>query len=109
MEEVPGLVAAYGQFHEKGFEVLGVSLDEPNETEKVKSVMNEHKMTWPQIYDGGGVKSEVVQLYHVQAIPAPFLIDGDTGKVLATSDQLRGANLIPTIRDALAKKAPAAK
>jgi RNA polymerase sigma factor (sigma-70 family) len=109
MEEVPGLVAAYGQFHEKGFEVLGVSLDEPNETEKVKSVMNEHKMTWPQIYDGGGVKSEVVQLYHVQAIPAPFLIDGDTGKVLATSDQLRGANLIPTIRDALAKKAAAAK
>jgi peroxiredoxin len=104
MAEVPGLVDAYTQFHRQGFEVLGVSLDEANQTQKVKSALGEHKMTWPQVYDGRGWEADVAQRYHVQSIPAPYLVDGDTGQVLATGDDVRGAQLAPTIRAALAKK-----
>jgi RNA polymerase sigma factor (sigma-70 family) len=104
MAEVPGLVDAHTQLHAQGFEVLGVSLDEPDATEKVKTTLNEKKMTWPQVYDGGGWNSTVAKLYHVQSIPAPYLVDGDTGTILATGDDLRGAKLAQTIRAALAQK-----
>jgi len=104
MMEVPGLVNAYNDLHPKGFEVLGISLDQPNAADKVKSVTAEKGMTWPQVYDGKFWQAEVAQLYGIESIPAPFLVDGDTGKVLAVEASLRGESLAPTIRAALEAK-----
>src|SRR5579864_4150695 len=83
MGEVPGLVKAYNEFHPKGFEILGISLDQPNAAEKVKSVTAEKGMTWPQVYDGKFWQARVAQLYGIESIPHAFLIDGDTGKIVA--------------------------
>jgi peroxiredoxin len=107
MGEVPGLVTAYDQYHPKGVEVLGISLDQPDNTDKVKTVTVDHKMTWPQVYDGKYWSAAVAQLYGIDSIPHPFLIDGDTGKILAEGNSLRGDALAGTLQTALDEKAKA--
>ncbi|MDB5305184.1 MAG: thioredoxin family protein [Phycisphaerales bacterium] len=105
MGEVPGLVKAYNDAHPKGIEILGISLDQPNAADKVKTVTAEKGMTWPQVYDGKFWKAEVADLYGINSIPAAFLVDGDTGEILANGGSLRGENLAKTFEEALAKKA----
>src|SRR4029453_11070748 len=90
---VPGLVSAYNTYHPKGIEILGISLDQPNSAEKVKSVTSEQGMTWPQVYDGKFWKAAVAEMYGIQSIPSAFLVDGDTGEILAAGNSLRGDNL----------------
>ncbi|MBS0196027.1 MAG: TlpA family protein disulfide reductase [Planctomycetes bacterium] len=103
MREVPTVVAAYEKYHEKGLEILGVSLDQKNAEEKIKTVTGEKKMTWPQIYDGGYWKAEIAVKYNIESIPATFLVDGDSGNVLAVGP--RGEDLAKEIEKALASKA----
>ena len=105
MGEVPGLVKAYNDVHPKGIEILGISLDQPNAADKVKGVTADKGMTWPQVYDGKFWKAEVADLYGIQSIPAAFLVDGDTGEILANGQSLRGESLAKTFDEALAKKA----
>jgi thiol-disulfide isomerase/thioredoxin len=104
MMEVPGLVKGYNEFHPKGLEILGISLDQANAGEKVKSVTADKGMTWPQVYDGKYWKAEVADLYGINSIPAAFLVDGDTGEVLAAGNSLRGESLEATVKGALEKK-----
>jgi thiol-disulfide isomerase/thioredoxin len=109
MGEVPGLVKEYNEFHPKGFEILGISLDQPNAADKVKSVTVEKGMTWPQVYDGKFWKAEIADLYGINSIPSAFLVDGDTGEVLANGGSLRGDQLAATVKAALEKKGTAVK
>jgi peroxiredoxin len=102
--ELPHLTAAYNQYHAKGFEVLGVSLDQTNSAAKLAKFTADHQMPWPQIYDGKYWQAAVAQQYFIQSIPHAFLVDGDTGVIVAEGDSLRGAQLAPAIEKALAKK-----
>lgn len=102
--EIPGLVKAYEQFHPKGFEILGISLDQPNAEETIRSYAKESKMPWNHIYDGKFWNAEIAQMFVIQAIPAAFLVDGDTGEIVASGNDLRGASLVPTLEKAIAKK-----
>ena len=104
MGEVPGLVKAYDEYHPKGIDILGISLDQPDSAEKVKKVTGEKGMTWPQVYDGKFWEAEIAKLYGINSIPAAFLVDGDTGEILATGDTLRGESLEKTWKAALEKK-----
>ncbi len=102
--EIPGLVKAYEKYHPKGFEICGVTLDQENMADKVREFTKGAGMTWQQIYDGKFWNAEIAQKYVIQAIPAAFLVDGDTGEIVASGDQLRGESLVPTLEKALAKK-----
>jgi len=104
MEEVPGLAECYAKYKDKGFAILGVTLDSANQDKQIRAVMKDKKMLWPEIYDGKGWKAEIALLYFIQSIPSPFLVDGDTGEILATGGNLRGTYLIPTLEQALKKK-----
>lgn len=101
--ELPHLTAAYQKFHDKGFEVLGISLDRPGDDKKLAAFTKDKNMPWPQVYDGKYWQAEVAQLYGVRSIPTAYLVDGDTGLVIANSG-LRGSELEKTIEAALAKK-----
>jgi peroxiredoxin len=103
MAEVPNLVSVYDEFHGKGFEVLGISLDKEDSLDKVKTVTGEHKMTWPQVYDGKFWKARIAELYAIHSIPAAYLVDGDTGEILVDTG-LRGETLKDAIKKALEKK-----
>ena len=62
-------------------------------------------MPWPQIYEGKGWDTDLAKLIGVTGIPYSLLVAGDTGEILATSDELRGAFLANTVKEALKKKA----
>lgn len=106
--EIPGLVKAYEKYHPQGFDVLGISLDNEDTAKGLAQFTKDWNMPWPQICDAKFWNAEVAQLYVVQAIPAAFLVDGDTGEVIASGNDLRGDKLVPTLEKALAKKRGAA-
>ncbi|MBL9182022.1 MAG: redoxin domain-containing protein [Verrucomicrobiaceae bacterium] len=99
--ELPNLTKVYADLHPKGLEILGVSLDSDDRKASLGEFTKEKGMTWTQICDGKGWKADLAQLYGVRGIPACFLVDGSTGKLLAQSTELRGASLRPTIEKAL--------
>ncbi|MBP3829159.1 MAG: TlpA family protein disulfide reductase [Bacteroidaceae bacterium] len=83
--EMPNVLKAYERFHDKGFDILGLSFDS-NRDAWLKAVA-ELGMTWPQLSDLQGWKSLAAQKYGVHAIPFTMLFD-PSGKVVATN--LRG-------------------
>ena len=86
--ENPNVVKAYNQYKDKGFTILGVSLDEDGS--KWKEAIEHDKLAWTQISDLKGWKAEPAALYGVKAIPANYLIDKD-GKIIGHN--LRGEKL----------------
>lgn len=73
MQEVPHVVAAYKKYHEKGFEVVGISLDKKKDA--MLKVIQEKEMTWPEYFDGKGWQNEISSSFNVQAIPALWLVN----------------------------------
>ena len=102
--EIPNVVANYEKYHEKGFEILGISLDQAKAEEKLATFTKEKKMPWPQVYDGKWWQARVGQTYAIDSIPAMFLVDGDTGAILASGGECRGERLGPALEKALAGK-----
>ena len=86
--EMPNVVAAYNAFKGKGFGIVGVSLDE--KAENWTKAIKELNITWPQMSDLKGWKSEGAALYGVRAIPATVLVD-QQGVIIARD--LRGDEL----------------
>lgn len=101
--EMPNVVSAYEKFHSNGFEILGISLDQPKSEDKINSMLKDKNMSWPQVYDGGFWKARIAQLYAINSIPATYLVDGDTGKIIGSG--LRGDALSKAVEAALAEKA----
>lgn len=101
-EELPNLVKAYQKYHQKGFDILGISLDQKDQLAKVQLFLKDNHMPWPQVYDGKYWGAEIAQLYGVDSIPRAYLVDGTTGKIIATGETLRGETLDGVIAKALA-------
>lgn len=88
--ENPNVVKAYASYQQKGFEILGVSLDTEKDREKWLKAIQKDGLTWPQVSDLKGWGSEVAQLYVIRAIPQNVLLD-PSGKIIAKN--LRGEDL----------------
>ena len=69
----PRLAKLYLKYHEKGFEILGVSLD--NNPYSWKQAVQQDKLEWLQVNDNQGWDASVAKLYQVNAIPVSFLVD----------------------------------
>ena len=80
--EVPNVVAAYKKYHDKGFEIIGVSLDRDGDLDKMKSFTKDKEMPWPQYFDGGFWTNKLAVKYGINSIPATFLLDG-SGIIIA--------------------------
>jgi len=104
IDEIPHMKEAYGDWHDKGFEILGVTLDDEGMTEKVNEFLKEHEITWPQIYQGKSWEVDIAVQHDVSGIPFVLLIDGDSGKILANATQLRGEKLSEFIGEQLELK-----
>lgn len=94
--EMPTVVRTYTDFHPKGLEVVGVSLDN-NKDAWVKAV-SELNMSWPQMSDLRGWDCEGAQVYNVRSIPANVLVD-QHGRVIAKD--LRGDDLYNKVAELL--------
>jgi thiol-disulfide isomerase/thioredoxin len=106
--ELPNVKDAYAEWHDQGFEILGISFDQPGMKDKLVAFTKQHEMPWPQIYEGKGWSTDLGEQYDVSAIPFVLLVDGDTGEILALANQLRGPGLTDVIGKALEKKKNAA-
>ena len=71
--EMPNVVEAYKQFHNKGLEIVGVSLDESKED--WATAVKDMGMNWIQTSDLKGWECEAARLYGVRGIPACVLIN----------------------------------
>lgn len=78
--EIPRIKAVYERYHDKGFDVIGVSLDE--DAAVLREFIKEKEIPWRQIFDGQKGAGHLVQQYGIRGIPAPFLIDRE-GKVIS--------------------------
>jgi peroxiredoxin len=89
-QENPNVVAAYNQYKDKGFTVLGVSLDQPGKKASwLKAIADDH-LTWTHVSDLKFWDNAVAKEYGIRGIPANFLI-GPDGKIIAKG--LRGEAL----------------
>lgn len=86
--ENPNVVRMYNKYKDKGFEILGVSLD--NNKERWMNAIEADGLTWPHISDLKGWSNTAAQKYGVTSIPQTVLLDKD-GKIIARN--LRGSRL----------------
>lgn len=92
--ENPNVVAAYNKYNDRGFEVLGVSLDglarQQNAREAWLKAIEDDGLTWTHVSEMNGWNTVVKNLYKFNGIPHAVLVDGE-GKIIAKN--LRGAAL----------------
>ncbi|WP_163408537.1 TlpA disulfide reductase family protein [Flavobacterium ajazii] len=97
-KENPNVVLAYKTYHDKGFDVLGVSLDDKkNLWEKA---IEKDGLTWTHVSDLKGWKNEAAVLYGVKLVPTNYLI-GPDGKIVAKN--LREAELQSKLKEIFSK------
>jgi peroxiredoxin len=94
--ENPNVVKVYNEFHKKGFDVFGVSLDQKKEL-WVKAIADD-KLTWTEVSDLQYWNSAAAKLYAVNSIPANFLLD-ETGQIIGKN--LRGEALYTKVNEVL--------
>lgn len=98
-DENPNVVRAFQKFKDKGFTVLGVSLDK--ERKDWIRAINIDKLTWQHISDLKYFLSDAAVLYGVTSIPRNFLLDPN-GKIIGRD--LRGPDLNEKLEEILGSK-----
>lgn len=93
--ELPNVKAAYEKYHEKGFEIIGISLD--SDEKRLENFIEENDMPWPQLCDGKGWDSKYADQYGIRGIPAVFLVKDN--EVIATG--VRGSLLEQKLEELL--------
>lgn len=89
-KENPNVVALYDEFHDKGLNIIGVSLDKEGDANKWKDAITADKLTWTQISNLQYWNEPIAKKYNVKSIPATFILDA-SGKIVAKD--LRGEEL----------------
>lgn len=78
----PNLVKTFNKYKDKGFTVLGVSLDQPGKKEAWLAAIHKDGLTWTQVSDLKFWDNEAAVLYGIKAIPSNLLLDKE-GKIIA--------------------------
>ena len=92
--ENPHVVELYQKYKNKGFDILGVSLDS-NKDAWVAAIAKDG-LQWKHVSDLGGWGSSAAKLYGVTSIPQTFLLDKN-GKIMAKN--LRGEQLTNKLKE----------
>jgi len=95
-KENPNIVAAYKEFHDKGFNIIGISLDKKKEN-WIKGIQDDN-LTWTHVSDLLFWNSAVAKLYGVRAIPGNYLVDS---KGIIVAKNLHGEELQTTLKSLL--------
>lgn len=70
---MPDLVETYKQYHDQGFEIIGISLDE--DKSELEKYMQDKGITWQQYFDGLVWNNKIARRFGVRAIPHIVLVD----------------------------------
>lgn len=94
--ENPNVVRVYKKYHDKGLNIIGVSLD--RKAEDWKKAIEDDGLTWNHVSNIAYFDDEIAKLYNVNAIPAAFLLD-ENGVIVAKN--LRGPALEQKVAELL--------
>ncbi|MBF6608066.1 MAG: AhpC/TSA family protein [Flavobacterium sp.] len=97
----PELVALYNDFHDKGLNIVGVSLDKPGESAKWKEAIAKDNLTWTQVSNLKFWDDPIAKQYNVQSIPQMFIVN-EHGIIVAKD--LKGQALRDKIAEFLGEK-----
>jgi len=97
--EMPNVRQVYRKYHPKGFEIVGISLDQSRE--KLNQYVKTNQIEWPQYFDGKYWNNDIAVQYGIKSIPATFLVDR-AGKIRYKS--LRGKQLEAAVAQLLEEK-----
>ena len=92
--ENPNFVKLYDEYHEKGLEIISVSLDRSDQKQRWIDAIEKDRLSWYNVSNLKFWRDPVAQLYNISSIPATFILD-DKGKLIAS--RLRGAELVNKI------------
>ncbi|WP_299114118.1 TlpA disulfide reductase family protein [uncultured Winogradskyella sp.] len=102
--ENPNVVRIYNEYHDKGLEIIGVSLDgQGRQQDPKKAWMDAIKkdgLTWYHVSNLKYFNDPVAKQYNIQSIPATYILDAD-GKIVAKN--LRGKALENKIKELIEK------
>ncbi|NNE33347.1 MAG: AhpC/TSA family protein [Winogradskyella sp.] len=100
--ENPKVVKLYNDYKSEGLEIIGVSLDgAPNQENPMKAwidAIEEDQLTWHQVSNLDYFSGPIAQLYHINAIPATYILDAN-GSIVAKN--LRGELLRKKVEELL--------
>lgn len=99
IREIPNLKQYYRAYKDKGFEIIGISLDKPGDT--LKQYMEKEKLPWKIAYSGKFWNDETARQYGINAIPSYWLVDK---KGILRYHNLRGEQLKKAIEELTAEK-----
>ncbi|MBK7762480.1 MAG: TlpA family protein disulfide reductase [Bacteroidetes bacterium] len=94
--ENPNVVAAFKQFKDKNFSIIGISLD--TDKGKWKEAIAKDELSWAHISELKGWESTIARNYKVESIPANFLLDPQ-GNIIASN--LRGEDLLNKLTEVI--------
>ena len=94
--EIPNVKAQYAKYKDKGFQVISISTD--RDRKAWKKACADEKLQWPSFLDADG---SLADLYHIRAIPAMYLFNVATGKIIATDMDARGQKLADKLAELL--------
>ena len=71
--EIPHVKAAYEKYRAKGFEIVGISLDQ--DLARLQEFTKSQGMPWPLYFDGRGWSNVISSKYGIRGIPTMWLVD----------------------------------
>lgn len=96
--ENPNVVKVYNKYHDKGLNIIGVSLDRAGQKDKWLQAIEDDGLTWNHISHLKFWQEPIAQAYDVKSIPATFILD-ENGIIVARD--LRGQDLENKIKELL--------
>ncbi len=96
--ENPNVVRVYEKYHDKGLEIISISLDKNGQKERWLKAVKDDNMSWYHVSNLKFWNEPVAKMYNVSAIPATFILD-ENGKIVAK--KLRGPALEQKISELL--------
>jgi len=85
--ENPNVVRVYNKYHDKGLNIISVSLDKAGQKDHWLKAIETDKMNWHHVSNLQGWNEPIAKMYNVRSIPATFLLD-ENGNIIAKN--LRG-------------------
>ena len=96
--ENPNVVRVYEKYHDKGLEIISVSLDKQGQKSRWLKAIEDDKMNWHHVSNLQYWSEPVARMYNVSSIPATFILD-ENGTIVAK--KLRGKALEDKIAELL--------
>ena len=88
--ENPNFVKLYDKYHEKGLNIISVSLDRENQKSRWIKAIEKDNLSWYNVSNLKYWQDPVALMYNITSIPATFILD-DKGTIIST--RLRGSAL----------------